>query len=427
MKKSKLLLATGLAFLFLGCNSSTTEEQNSNGETNIVESKLKRNLTPQSSKDEQKSLAKENNDFAFEMFKEFRERESDNIFFSPYSISTALVMTYAGAKGETKTQMAKALHFKNEDGSLHNRFNALDLHINHNEGNYTLSVANSLWPAKGFIFKESYLDTIKENYGAKLRPLDYANNVEGARKTINHWVEEKTYNRIKDIIPAGALSPSTRLTLVNAIYFKATWENQFSSYMTKNNNFTKEDGSTVEKPFMKQTENFLYKESDDFQAVTLPYVGYRTSMQIILPKVGKYNNVMENLNSYYTLINSDKSSYQRVRLELPKFEFATKGYQLQEPLQKLGMVDAFSDGAEFGGITENESIRIDQIIHKAFIKVDENGSEAAAATVITMRATSMPMPQDPIEMSVNRPFIFFIKDEMSDQILFVGLIKEPTQ
>jgi len=425
MKKSKLLLATGLAFLFLGCNSSTTKEQPNNGETNIVESKLKRNLTPPSSKEEQKSLAKENNDFAFEMFKEFRERETENIFFSPYSISTALVMTYAGAEGETRSQMAKALHFKDDDGSLHNNFNALDLHINHNEGNYTLSVANSLWPAKGFTFREHYLDTIKENYGAKLRPLDYANDIEGSRKTINRWVEEKTHNRVKDIIPAGSLSPATRLTLVNAIYFKATWENQFSSYMTEDDSFTREDGSTVKKSFMKQTESFLYEESDDFQAITLPYVKYRTSMQIILPKVGKYNSVMENLNSYYTLINRDNRSYQRVKLKLPKFEFATKGYQLKEPFQKLGMVDAFRDGAEFGGISENEVLRIDQIIHKAFIKVDENGSEAAGATAITMRATAMPVQEDPIEMSVNRPFIFFIKDEMSNQILFIGLIKEP--
>ena len=394
------------------------------GKVTIAESKLKRVLTPQSSIEEQKSLAKNNNDFAFEMFTMFREKEKENIFFSPYSISTALVMTYAGAEGETKAQMEKVLHFKDEN--LHNQFNALDLHVNHNEGNYTLSVANSLWPAKGFSLNGNYLDTIKKNYGAKLRVLDYIGHTEASRKIINSWVEDKTHNRIKNIIKEGALSPLTRLTLVNAIYFKAKWKNTFSSYMTKDETFTKEDGSTIQKPFMKQTERFLYKEHDDFQAITLPYVGERTSMQVILPKVGKYNAVINNLNHYYALINSD-SVPQRIRLKFPKFEFATKGYQLKEAFQKLGMVNAFSNQANFKGITEDEGLKIDEIIHKAFIKVDENGSEAAAATVVMIRLTSInPFEEKkPIEMSLNRPFIFFIKDNMSQQILFIGLIKEP--
>ena len=397
-----------------------------NKKININESKLKRNLTPKSSIAEQKSLAKNNNDFAFEMFKIFQQKEKENIFFSPYSISTALVMTYAGAEGETKSQMEKVLHFKSIDSLLHNRFNALDLHINHNEKEYTLNVANSLWPREGFIFRENYLNTIKKNYGAKLRPLDYIGDTEGSRKIINSWIEEKTHHRIKDIIQKGALSPFTKLTLVNAIYFKAKWKNIFSSYLTKDETFTKEDGSTLEKSFMKQTDKFLYKEDDDFQAISLPYVGNRTSMQIILPKVGKYNTVMKNLNHYHTLINNG-SSFQRVTLKLPKFEFETKGYQLKDSFQKLGMLDAFSNHANFKGITEEKGLFIDKIIHKAFIKVDENGSEAAAATVVTMRVTSFNPFQEkkPIEMSVNRPFIFFIKDNMSNQILFIGLIKEP--
>ena len=388
------------------------------------ESKLERLLTPRSSLEEQKLLAKDNNDFAFEMFKMFREKEKENIFFSPYSISTALVMTYAGANGETKAQMARALHFNDEN--LHNRFNALDLHINHNEGNYTVSVANSLWPAKEFTFKESYLDTIKRSYGAKLRPLDYIGDTEASRKIINSWVEKRTHNRIKNIIQEGTLSSLTRLTLVNAIYFKAKWKKTFSSYMTKEDRFTKEDGLIVQKPFMEQTETFLYREHDDFQAITLPYEGGRSSMQIILPKVGKYNAVINNLNRYYLLINSD-SRAQRVKLKFPKFEFSTRGYQLRDSFLKLGVVDAFSSQADFRGITKDGGLHIDEIIHKAFIKVDENGTEAAAATVVMMRLTSINPFQEkkPIEMSVNRPFIFFIKDNMSQQILFIGSIKEP--
>jgi len=431
MFKSKrlltVLLSTGLALLLIGCDSSSAGPIVEKIE--VAESQLKRDLNPQATIIQKKELAKSNNDFAFEMFSNLQDNVNDNIFFSPYCISEALVMSYAGAKGITKSQMATALHFIDDEQQLHTTFNALDLHLNYNEGNYTLSVANSLWPQKDYTFLEIYLDTIKQNYGAGMRLLDYKNDTENSRQIINSWVEEKTHNRIKNLIPKGVLSPLTRLTLVNAIYFKGQWVEDFSKYATKNETFTLEDGSTIQTPLMSQTNNFLYKESDIFQSIALPYQGDRTSMVIILPKVGYFNDVLQNINNSYSEI-LDTMAHKEVSLKMPKFEFTTGLYSLKEPFEKLGMVDAFNDNyADFSGMTGKRDLFIGAILHKAFIKVDENGSEAAAATAVVMGVTSVGPIETlpPVEMFINRPFIFFIKDDMSGQILFMGLIKEPKQ
>lgn len=421
------LVSSGLALLLTACNGSDATPSNGDGAA-VAESKLERNLNPQSTTQQQQSLATQNNDFAFDMFEKLQEEERNNIFFSPYSISEALVMTYAGAKGTTQSQMATALHFDHDNQALHNNFNALDLHLNYTDSNYTLSVANSLWPDKDYTFLERYLDTIKENYGAKMRLLDYTNETEKSRQIINSWVEEKTHDRIKNLIPAGLLSPLTKLTLVNAVYFKGRWENDFSEYNTQNDTFSKEDGSTMETPFMNQTDSFNYKENDDFQAISLPYKEGRTSMIVVLPKDGKQSRVINTINTIYSDILAT-SSNKKVQLKMPKFEFTTDLYHLKEPFQKLGMIDAFdANVADFSDMTGKRDLLISDILHKAFIKVDENGSEAAAATAVIMDVTSIG-PIDtppPVEMFVTRPFIFFIKDDMSGQILFMGLVKEPT-
>ena len=421
MKKNiySLVFLTSLAFI--GCTKSDTIIDYSL-DYSVAKSKLTRDLNPSVSQTELTELASKNNDFAFDMFSKLHTSEGGNIFFSPYSISEALAMTYAGAKGDTKTQMAGALHFTADDTALHNSFNALDLHLNHSEDNYRFSVANSLWAQKDYKFLDSYLDTIKVNYGADVSLLNFAES-EKSREIINTWVEDKTEQRIKDLIPSGVLTPHTKLVLTNAVYFKGQWVNEFEESATKEGTFTSLDGTKKQTPFMSQSKEFFYSENTNYQAVNLPYVGDRTSMVVVLPKNGKFQEVISDMKNVYQDISQNLSS-KGVALKMPKFEFTTGVYELSKHFIALGMVDAFDNGADFSGMTGDNDLMIKSILHKAFIKVDETGTEAAAATAVVAKITFIGGPRDPIEMLINRPFIFFIKDVKSGQVLFMGVVKE---
>ncbi len=423
------ILPIGLSiFLVAGCSSSSSSEVDPvsiESKIEMKESSLERNFNPVVDTNQTKALIKNNNDFAFDMFRELQKDQNENIFFSPYSISQALVMTYAGAKESTKTQMASALHFDANDSILHNAFNALDLHLNHSDENYTLSVANAIWPQKDFTFLESYLDNIKVNYGAKVRLMDYVNDTEGSRKIINDWVEEKTHDRIKDLIPEGSISANTRLVLTNAIYFKGKWQKTFDKELTKDETFTLEDNSTIQTPLMNQIDNFPYIENENFQAIELPYKQNRSSMLIILPTKGKFQEVLADINTTFD-ITSTNLEYKRVNLKMPKFEFTTGLYNLSRAFMQLGMSDAFDPNlADFSNMTGDKSLVISKILHKAFIKVDEKETQAAAATGVIAEITSAPIIEEPVDMFVNRPFILFIKDQTNNQILFMGIIKNP--
>jgi len=421
MKTKVAILLTAFSLALASCGSSS--ETPSQVEANQTSS-LQREYNPQVTTTELSTLAQNNNAFAFDLFEQLHSTEGDsNIFFSPYSISQALVMTYAGANGETKTQMAQALHFEQEDNILHSAFNALDLSLNSDDGNYTLDVANSLWVEQNFTIKMNYLDTIMLNYGAGLHLVDFINETEATRVAINRWVEQKTRDRIQELIPKNMISPYTRLVLVNAIYFKASWINKFYADATTNEDFTLTDNSIKSTPTMHQTDHFNYSETDRYQAIELLYTTYKSSMLIILPKEGNFKTVLSTLSSSY-----DESigalSLTKVALSLPKFEFTTKLYPLSQMLQSLGMIDAFSEIADFSGITD-ETLFISEVLHKAFIKVDENGSEAAAATAIVMETTGIGLEEEIIDMDISRPFIFFIQDRNTHQILFMGLVNEP--
>ncbi len=415
-------------FLLAGCSSGSSSKGDPvsiDNKIEIKESSLERNFNPTVETNQTNILVKNNNTFAFNMFKELQKDENENIFFSPYSISQALVMTYAGAKDNTKTQMASALHFDENDSKLHNTFNALDLHLNHSDENYTLSVANAIWPQKDFRFLESYLDTIKVNYGAKVRLMDYVNNTENSRKIINDWVEEKTHDRIKDLIPEGSISADTRLVLTNAIYFKGKWQKEFDKELTKDETFTLEDNSTIQTPLMHQIESFLYVENVNFQAIELPYKQDKSSMLVILPAKGKFQEVLTDINSTFD-IASTNLKYKRINLKMPKFEFTTGLYDLSKHFVELGMSDAFDGNlADFSNMSGQKDLVISKILHKAFIKVDEKETEAAAATGVIANGTSIPILEEPIDLFVDRPFILFIKDQMTNQILFIGIIKKP--
>ncbi len=426
MKKLLLPLAAAGGILLSGCgggdgSSSTAVQDITSPETNVT-----RNLKPDYTSSEVATLAANNNKFAFEMFKELRATEGDtNIFYSPYSITQALAMTYVGAKGETKTQMAAALHFEQDDETLHNNFNWLDLHLNYTDDNYTFSNANSIWPQIGYEFEQSYIDAIMLNYGAKLLLLDFAADPDGAADTINQWVEEKTHERIKGLIPKGQLSTGTKLVLVNAVYFKAKWENEFIEWETYDESFTLPDGSSVQTAMMHQQNYFYYSEGENCQAIELPYKGGRTSMVVILPKEGYFSEVAENMPSVYSQSMAAFASTE-VKLKMPKFEITTDLYPLKEPFENLGMTDPFDpDKADFTGMSKNP-LAIGSILHKAYIKVGEEGTEAAAATAVEMVTTGIAVePQEPAHMYIVRPFFYFIKDRSSGQILFMGLTTDP--
>ncbi len=424
LKSLSLILAIGI---FIGCSSNKSASIN-DGITEstdfpVASSKLSRNLNPKVTNRELKKLATDNNSFAFNMFSKLYETESGNLFFSPYSISEALVMTYAGAKGNTKTEMANVLNFNGDEVVLHNSFNALDLHLNHEEDSYILSVANSLWAQKDYSFVKSYLDGIKVNYGANISLLNFADS-EKSRETINSWVSNKTHQKIKDLVPIGALNDKTKLVLTNSVYFKAQWLHNFIDSYTKDATFNLLDGTTKQTPFMSQARNFLYSQTDNYQAIDLPYVGERTSMLVILPKENKFQDVVTDIKNIYKQILVDLNE-SAVHLKMPKFEFTTGVYTLKDHFKALGMIEAFDSGADFSGMSSMNDLYIEEILHKAFIKVDEKGTEAAATTSVVINEKFGGV-FDPIEMLIDRSFIFFIKDLKSEQILFAGVVKDPT-
>ncbi len=414
-----------LAILWNGCSGGefTSCSDCQNYET--VSSKQQRDLTPNVNESTFKQLAANNNAFAFDLFSELIKTNPENLFFSPESISEALAMTYAGSKGETKNEMATVLHFDMNDTLLHKSFNALDLHLNHTDANYTFNIADSLWLQKDFPLQESYLDTLKINYGADVKLVDYLHHNEEARRTINHWVEQKTHARIKNMLSKGMLVPATKLVLVNAVYFKGKWVNEFKAYNTHKDTFYIESNKTIQTNFMEQKSSANYAETNDYQAIALPYMGERTSMVVLLPKAGRYSYIRDNIAQLYPTL-SQEMQMEAVDLKMPKFEFSTKPYALKSLFTALGMQRCFNDNeADFSGMTEKTGLYIASIVHKAFIKVDEHGSEAAAATAVIGEANGI--IETTKQMIVNRPFLFFIKDDLSGQILFMGAIHKPVQ
>ncbi|MDO8454769.1 MAG: serpin family protein [Sulfurimonas sp.] len=420
----KVLISTVL-LLLAGCNESTTIGDNQTSvETNVatLESGLARNLAPtSSSEDELLALADNNNNFAFKMFKKLYESDNSNIFFSPYSISEALAIAYAGANGTTKTEMSSVFNFDlANDSKLHNTFNALDLHLNYSDDYYNFEINNAFWVQKNYPILDSYLDTIKVNYGANIKILDFLNEIEASRVAINDWVKEKTHDRIQEIISKGNLDPFTVVAMTNAIYFKGKWLTEFQKSYTKENTFTAEDGSMKQITFMKQFgSNLKYMHANNYQAVELPYIGGRSSMLIILPDEGEFSNTLNSIETIYQSIGD--MNYEYVNLTMPKFEFASPAYDIKEMLIKLGMATPFIKSADFSNMTTDNTVYINSIQHKAFLKVDENGTEATAVTVVTDSNGSSPSIL--ANLDINRPFFIFIKDDTSKQILFLGVMK----
>lgn len=385
--------------LLVGCNSTTTKQ-------NEVTSKLQRNLEPVVSDAELKQLVIDNNKFAWSLYENLNDA-SENTFFSPISISHALMMTYAGSDGETKQEMKTALNLTLDEERVHEAFNKLDLGLNTNDETDIFKIANSIWPSKDFEFEQNYLDAIMVNYGASLKTLDYINKPEDSRKEINSWVEDKTEDKIKDLIPERAISSMTRMVLSNATYFKGEWEHTFNPDNTQMGDFN----NAFDVEYMNQTEVFSYYEDDDLQAIKLDYKTGKSSMIITLPKGDSHQ-----IKGAFTR--------HRVTLKMPKFEFTSNSISLTETMKKLGMKSAFDrDKADFS-LMSNGSLYISDILHKAFIKVDEHGTEAAAATAVLLKTTGTEdIPT--AELVLDKPFIYQIIDNETGQILFLGHMLKP--
>jgi serpin B len=377
---------------------------------------------------EQALLVEGNSAFAFELYRALKG-EDGNLFYSPYSISLALAMTYVGARGETEEQMADALHFLLDQSKLHPAFNWLDAELaSRGEGaqgkdgeGFRLNIVNAIWGQKDYEFLSHFLDALAENYGAGLKILDFINETEKSRVIINDWVTKQTEGRIPDLIPQGAIDALTRLVLTNAIYFNAAWEHQFEEEMTADGPFYLLEGGQVTVPLMTQTESFGYAEREGYQAVELLYDGGELSMVVLLPASGNFKAFEEGLGAQQVTDIVNDLQRIEVALTMPQFEFDSE-FSLAETLADMGMPIAFSGEADFSGMTGYPDLFISDVVHKAFVAVDEAGTEAAAATAVIMPTA---MPEQPVDVTLDRPFIFLIRDIETGAILFVGRVVNP--
>ncbi len=398
----------------------------------VMKSSLERDLSPDISESSLEQLVAGNNTFAFDLYHAMLEGDANQVY-SPYSISLAFAMTYAGARGDTASQMADVLGYTLSDNDLHSAFNQLDLDLAarpdqvdvSDDERFELSIANALWGQEDYQFLPEFLDLLATRYGAGMRLVDFQGNPAQARKLINNWVSDQTQKRIKDIIPAGLPDPLTRLALVNAINFNATWQHQFEPNDTRQGTFYLLDGteSTVDMMGMEDGETFSYADGEGWQAIALPYKGGLAEMVIIMPDEGNFEAFDASLSAqvYDGVISSLAPTM--VYLDMPKFTFEAS-YGLSDALVDLGMTDAFDPGlADFSGMDGSRLLYIGDALHKAFIAVDEKGTEAAAATIVLMAMSAMPL--EGIHLTIDHPFFFVIRDVPTNTILFMGRVLNP--
>jgi len=371
-----------------------------------------------------------NTAFAFDLYGKLKNDPNatapkGNLFFSPYSISTALAIAYGGARGQTEKQMAMALHFTLPMQNLYSAFCALQKQLiqeNKSRG-YQFLMANALWGQKGEPFLKEFLDLTKYYYGACFSQLDFVKETEQSRRTINSWIEEKTSNKIKDLIPLGGVDEQTALVLTNAIYFKGEWKTKFSWWKTRRADFAISAKDKVKVPMMHLKEDFKYYEDEKLRAIELPYKGDDISMLVLLPSDTEGLKEMENTLTAESLnVLLSKMWTTEVDVYFPKFKMTWGTFSLNNALIELGMSDAFvPKKADFSGINGRRNFWISDVFHKAFVEVNEKGTEAAAGTAVVF-ARSIEMP---VVFRADHPFIFIIKDNRSGSILFMGRVMNP--
>lgn len=393
--------------------------------------------TPQPSPGQQSAsldtVVDANNAFAFDLYQELTgdpEYRESNIFFSPSSISTALAITYEGARGQTAEQIRSVFHFPDNQSVLRHGYTDLIAQINSESNAYMLRTANALWAEQTYPFLTDYINTAERNYNANTTNLDFVHHPEESRVTINRWVEDQTEDRIKDLIPPGEINPNTALVITNAIYFKGIWVKQFDPALTRDAEFLTGSGAKVQVPMMQRTDDaavFRYTETGSFQVLEMPYEsgdGTELSMLVMLPKDGSLDTFEKSLDAG-TLQEIRKSlAYKIVRVYFPKFTMETK-YFLPRTLSAMGMPTAFTAGADFSGMDGSRDLFITNVIHQAFVEVNEEGTEAAAATAVIMGKGAAPLEEKIPVFRADHPFILLIQDNETGNILFMGRVNNP--
>ncbi|MDF1661584.1 MAG: serpin family protein [Planctomycetota bacterium] len=369
-------------------------------------------------------LIEGNSEFSLSLYKQL-SREPGNLFFSPYSISSALAMTYKGAKGKTASQMKKTLCFQLESDALHKGFAGLgdDFADAGKRDDLDLTVANALWGQKGYKFLPEFTGSLKKNYQAGFQELDFKVATEPSRKTINDWVSKKTNGLIKDLLKPGIIKPDTRLVLTNAIYFKGQWETAFTKSRTADEDFYVSKSKTVKVPLMNQSkEEFKIAYGAGLKMLELPYKG-QMSMLVLLPDEKDGLGKVEAQLSPAMITELLKKAYKtEVRLALPRFKL-TEELSLRKTLTAMGMPVAFGAKADFSGIDGTKELKISEVVHKAFVDVNEEGTTAAAATAVVMAEKASAAES----FRADHPFIFIIRDQLSGTILFMGRVADPSK
>ena len=375
------------------------------------------------------NVVEANNQFALDFYSQLKDKEGGNVFFSPYSISSALAMTYEGAKGETAQEIRSVFYFPEADDLRRTEYATIFNEINKKDKKYKLHIANALWAQKDYPFLDEYFKIVDEYYKGKVTNLDFKKNSESARVTINNWVEDQTSDKIKNLIPSGVIDTLTRLVLTNAIYFKGEWIKQFNKNNTRDQDFKISKSNVIKVPIMQRADDkavFNYTENNKLQILEMPYSGEELSMLIFLPKDDNLKALENSLSVKKLSKWKQDLKEQRVDIFIPKFKFETK-YFMADALREMGMPTAFSDSADFSGMTGKQDLKISDVIHQAFIEVNEEGTEAAAATIGLMHTTGSGPEKEPKipVFRADHPFIFLIQEKATGNILFLGRVVDP--
>lgn len=373
---------------------------------------------------EMKSTVEGNTTFALDLYKRLGNQPG-NLFFSPYSLSTALAMTYAGARGLTESEMARTLHFSQSQNDVHAAFATLTACLQEIQGRnrITLAVANSLWCQQGYRFTDTFLNLARARYQADVRLVDFEKSAETARREINTWVERKTAERIKSLLGPGQLTPDTRLLLCNAIYFKGKWAIQFDPRHTRPAPFFTGPGESSPVPTMWQKSDFKSTDADDVSLLELRYTGDDLSMIILLPRavdgLSELEGQLNTENLHRWIARLEQTHADKLSVSLPRFK-TTQSFGLAKELAAMGMPSAFGGAADFSAMTGTPNLFISDVAHTAFVEVNEEGTEAAAATGVAAKTRSMTR-----SFKVDHPFIFLIRENSTGEILFLGRFVDP--